>query len=250
MSMNKLGIVIIVYNIPSDIFLLQLEAIRAFCKDEDYVIEIVDNSSDLAKGRDLRYHAEEQGVNYYKTYSSSQDSSDSHTWAANFAYQRLKNRYEYMLFLDHDLFPVKPFSVEILLNGGHVMAGLGQGAKKKYMWAGLVMLANSRIDTSEVDFSTNGEFQLDTGGNLYKIIEKYGEENCVFFNESYHQNPYFNGPQYAHYAMINNEMFLHFVNASNWNRANRNTERLASLINIVKEYLDAEKNLNIHKDKH
>ena len=245
--MKKLGIVVITYNISPELLILQIACIKKFCKDE-YTIEVIDNSSDPGLAIALRYHALDNGANYYKTFATSQDGSDSHSFAANFAYQRLWDRYEFMIFLDHDCFPVKPFSVEELLDKQAIMAGIGQGARKKYIWPGMLMLANERIDTGMVDFSPNGEFQLDTGGNLYKLIEQYGEDRVVFFNETYHQNAAFTGPQYTFYAMINNEMFLHFVNASNWNRSLRNQERLASLMNIVKGYLDEEKNTDIHKD--
>lgn len=228
------GIIIVTYNIPSDVFILQINAIKKFCKD-DFTIEIIDNSSDLDIAKDIKYHAEQLDLYYVKTFANSQNGSDSHTWACNFAYQKFKEMYEYVLFLDHDCIPVVPFSVVEILNGGHVMAGLGQGAKKKYMWAGLVMISNERIDMSIVDFSTNSEFGLDTGGNLYKVIEEYGESSCIFFNEAYHQNPYFNGTEYGYYAMLNDGMFLHFVGSSNWMGKARHEERIASLINIAKE---------------
>lgn len=230
----KVGIIIIVYNLSSEIFLLQIAALRKFCKD-DFTIEVVDNSTNLEMAESIRYHAEQLKINYCKTFANSNNGSDSHTWAANFAYQKFKDTYEYVMFIDHDCIPVKEFSVVEILNGGHVMAGLGQGAKKKYMWAGMVMIANERVDKSLIDFSTNAEFGLDTGGNLYKTIEKYGEENCIFFNESYHQNQYFHGTAYNHYAMINNQMFLHFVNSSLWNPVENNEARINGLINIAKE---------------
>lgn len=230
----QLGVIVVVYNLFSEVFLLQMEALKKFCKDE-FEVEVIDNSSDFDLAEQIKYHADLMGIGYTKTFANSQNGSDSHTWAANFAYQKFKHDFKEMLFIDHDVIPVMDFSVSDILNGGHVMAGLGQGAKKKYMWAGMVMLSNERIDKSIVDFSTNQEFGLDTGGNLYKIIEKYGEENCIFFNESYHQNPYFKGVSYAHYAMINNSMFMHFVNGSAWNPVENNQERISSLINIAKE---------------
>ena len=97
------------------------------------------------------------------------------------------------------------------------------------------MLNNNAVDKDLVDFSTNSEFGLDTGGNLYLIIEKYEEISCIFFNESYHQNPDFVSKDYGHYAMINDQMFLHFVNGSNWNGKKDHQQRISSLINVVKE---------------
>lgn len=230
----KVAVVIITYNVSSRIFILQVQAIQKFCKD-DFDIQVFDNSTDQPIYEQIKYHAEQLGLNYTKTFAGGKGSSDSHAFAANFAYQQVKDKYKFVFFMDHDLIPVIEFSVIEILSGGHVMAGLGQGAKKKYMWAGAVMLANERIDTSIVDFKPSSEFNLDSGGNLYKIVDKYGDGNCIFFNEAYHQNPYFNGTEYNSFAMIKDGTFMHFTAASNWCVADRHEERMNSLINIAKE---------------
>lgn len=230
----KVAVIVITYNLSAEIFILQIKAIRKFCKD-DFVIEIFDNSSNEEKAEHIRYHAEQLEVNYYKTYSNSINSSDSHAFAAAFAYQKLKGDYSYFFFADHDLIPLQDFSVVDILSGGHVIAGLGQGAKKTYYWQGCVMFHLDGNDKDIIDFSPNGKYGLDTGGNLYKVIEKFGKENCIFFNEAYHENPYFHAIEYRHYATINNNMFLHIVNSSNWNGAERHEERINSMINVIKE---------------
>lgn len=230
----KVGIIVVVYNLSSEIFMLQVAAIRKFCKD-DFTILVVDNSTNLELAEHIRYHAEQLKVSYTKTFANSTGSSDSHTWACNFAYQKFKDKYNFLAFFDHDCIPVIPFSIVEILKGGHVMAGLGQGAKKKYMWAGMVMIAMDRVDKDLIDFGTNAEFGLDSGGNLYKTIEKFGEENCIFFNEAYHQNPYFNGKTYNHYAMLADNTFMHFVNSSLWNPVENNEGRINGLINVLKE---------------
>lgn len=230
----KVGIIIITYNISSEIFLLQIAAIKKFCTD-DFVIEIIENSSNLNITADLEYHSRELGLGYVKTFASSSNGTDSHSFAANFAFQRYKDRYEYFFYLDHDCIPVKSFSVVDILGEDKFMAGIGQGAKKKYFWPGLFMFKIDGVDKDLVDFNFNHELGLDTGGNLYKLIEEYGEDKCIFFNEAYHQNPYFNSNQYAHYATINNDMFMHFINSSNWSGVDRQEERINSLINIAKE---------------
>lgn len=231
----KVGIIIITYNLSSEIFILQIQAIRKFCKDEDYTIIVFDNSDIPTMAEDIRYHAQQLDVSYWKIQSTSRNSSDSHSWAANFAYQKIKDSYDCIFFMDHDLIPCQVFSVVEILSGGHVMACLGQGALKKYVWQGAVMINLTAIDRDIVDFSTCHEYRLDTGGKLYQIIDKYGEENCIFFNEAYHQNPYFSGNKHNSFAMINNDMFLHCVAGSNWDGNERHEERINTLINIIKE---------------
>lgn len=231
----KVAVVVVVYNLSAEIFLLQMAAIKKFCTDKDYVIHVFDNSSDPEKAEHIRYHAEQNGIDYCKIFATSNNSSDSHSWAANFAYQKLKDNYNYWFFMDHDLIPVKEYSVLDILGGGHVMAGLGQGALKTYMWQGCVMLHLEGQEKNIVDFSCNSEFGLDTGGNLYKVVESFGKESCIFFNESYHQNPYFVSNEYSSYAMIKDETFMHFVGASNWFGKDRHEERINSLINVAKQ---------------
>ncbi len=87
----KVGIVIISYNINPEIFLLQIESIKKFCTDKDYTIEIVDNSSNLDAAEAIRYHAEQAGLNYTKTFSSSINSTDSHVFAANTSFNLFKD---------------------------------------------------------------------------------------------------------------------------------------------------------------
>lgn len=230
----KVSIIIIVYNLPSEVTILQVNAIRKFCKD-DHEIFIIDNSTDKGFAEATRYHVGQLGVHYMKTNASSKNGSDSHSFAANFSFQRLQNSAPILFYLDHDCIPIRDFSCSEMLEH-KLMAGLGQQGKKTYFWQGCCMLKVSEMDKELVDFRPNAEFKLDTGGNLYKLIEKYGEDNCVFFNEAYHQNPYYNG-KYNSYAVINDSMFAHFIAASGWNEGGSNLERINSLINVVKELI-------------
>lgn len=229
------GIVIITYNIDARIFLLQTEAIKKFCKDE-YAIEVFDNSTVYDFSEGIRYHCENLGISYRKTQSASRNGSESHSFAANLSFELLKDKYTHLFYLDHDCIPAKQFSVIEIL-GIKMMAGLGQQGKKKYLWPGCVMWTNISVDKELVDFSYSHEFSLDTGGNLYKIIERYGEENILFFNEAYCELEGFTGKQ-AYYSSINNGMFIHWVNASNWEKNSNHEERINRLLNITKELID------------
>ena len=231
----KVGIVIVTYNIPAEVFLLQIEAIRKFCKD-DFEIVIIENSDNKQMSEDLKYHASVLGLQVIKTLASSGNGTESHAFAANTSYQILRDKYDHFFYIDHDCIPVKDFSVVEILTD-KVMAGLGQGTWTKYFWAGCVMWDNRSIDRSLINFSPNTRLKIDTGGELRKVIDTYGEDKCVFFNELYKQNPNFTQGMYNYYAMLNNEMFMHFVNSSNWNPVENNKDRLNSLINIAREWI-------------
>lgn len=230
--MMKKTIITITYNIPVEVFILQIEAIKKFCKDTDYDIWVVDNSFIESMADGIRYHAERLGANYIRTKASSVNGSDSHSFAANFIYQKLENQYRLFCFLDHDCIPVRDFSIEKILKF-KVAAGIGQSKSKTYFWPGCFMVDPQEI-ASDVDFSPNTSLGLDTGGETYRIIEEVGEDNVEFFDEVHHENKHFRG-KYKSYAMINKDMFIHFINGSNWNNEKLNQERLNSLINITKQ---------------
>lgn len=229
---DKLGIVVVTYNNPG-LITKQVECFNKFCKD-DFDIIIVDNSTEQKAIDAIQYYNQSLGCQYFKTNAASRNGSESHAFACNVAYNKLKDEYKYLFYIDHDNFPVKDFCVADSLKN-HVIGGLGQGKQKGYFWAGCVMFDNSLVEQSDIDFSTNKQYQLDTGGNLYKVIEKYGKDKCVFFSEAYHQNHCFTGTLYNYYSMIYNETFMHFINASNWANSEKHEERINSLLNILEK---------------
>lgn len=236
----KIGIVVITFNLDSRIFLLQMECIKRFCKDRDYTIEIVDNSDGEEFAEGIKHHAGEQSVNYRKVHSGNKDFSKSHSFAANFAYRMLKDSYDMFFYLDHDCIPVKEFSVERILEGG-IMAGVRSGLKIDYFWPGCLMWNNLQIEQELINFNPINELRADTGGELYRVIDMYGKEMCIFFDEIGCENPDFNAtPLYYFYMMIYKETFMHFLNASNWNPTEENEKRLSSLINIANNKINGE----------
>lgn len=232
---NKLAIVIVVFNI-SNLIKKQIDLIKKYCMD-DFDVMVVDNSSDSRVAEEVKLIANDLNCNYLKT-NSTGDFSQSHATACNFAYQEFKN-YKYMLFLDHDNFPVENFSVvEVMKN--KVIGGVGQCKEGVYYyWPGCVMINNELLVDDIVDFSTNSDLKLDTGGNLYTLINKYTQEKCVGFDqyEIYDTNDI----DYAFYNNIcspagaSKFTFMHFINASNWNNKKNNQKRIDGLLDILKE---------------
>ena len=231
----KTGIVIITFNIDTRIFLLQIEAIRKFCKD-DFTIVIIDNSKDKKIAEAIQYHSERLQIQYRRTISKVKDFSMSHSFAANTSYQLLRDQYDIFFYLDHDCIPVAPFSCEDIL-GEKLFAGIAQKKSKTYFWPGCFMLRNN-IEKEIVDFSPNSEFHLDTGGNLYHLIEKYGEENSVFFSESYMQIEQLSEVKLQNFFSIIHDTFWHCIGASNWFKVVYHETRINSFINAVTEKIN------------
>lgn len=233
----KIAILIITYHIDPRILIGQIQNIKKFCQDADYTIHFFDNSTDEDKAAGIKHHIIDQGCEYHRTISQTNDPSVSHSFAANFAFKTLKDRYEAIAFFDHDLIPVKPFSVQEILDG-KVMAGVTQyqGNKVFYFWPGCLFFDNTRIDKDLVDFSPNNELGTDTGGQLYLLINKYGVENLSLIDETGCLNPLLeNHPTHYFYMMLYEGTFLHFLAASGWAGEQDHEKRINSLINIVNE---------------
>jgi hypothetical protein len=233
------AIIVITFNIPASVFLLQVEAIQKLCLDK-YELVIIDNSDDSAMGATIAYHSNRLGVPYIRTNANTKDSSFSHAFAANMAYRMLQpiEKYSHMLFLDHDCIPVKPFSVPDIL-GKKYLAALAQNKCVTYPWPGCLMWDNSKIPGQDlIDFSPSRELQLDTGGELHKLVGALGRDNCYFFDEVICKNNGYQGSQYDFYNLLCSGRFMHFVNASNWNPVQDNEQRLNSLINIARGLME------------
>lgn len=226
MTGSKTGIVIITFNTPS-LILPQLESIERFCRD-DFEIIVADNSSEQSASQAIEYHA--RNHRFLRLQTQASNPSNSHASACNRAWEILKGEFDYLLFLDHDNFPFKPFSVVKML-GGKKLGGLGQEKSETYFWPGFFMAHTS---VGELDFSP--AYGLDTGGNLHKAIEGEGVENCVFFGEEHFSNTEIQPDKtpYVFYSVIANR-FMHFINASNWAGTDNNEERINSLLNILKQ---------------
>lgn len=226
----KIGICIIVFNLDARIFILQIESIKRFCKD-DYEIIVVDNSTDFGLAEKIKYHSENQNVVYRKTIPVQENPSRSHAFALNFAYEKLKDDYDQIAFFDHDLIPVKEFSVSEIL-GEKTMAGVSQGKKVKYLWPGCLFIDNLKVEKELVRFDPVQELRLDTGGEMHEMISR---ANVLYFDEVGVNNPNTNGKFYYFYITIHNGTFVHFLNSSNWRKVEGNESRINSLIDIVNE---------------
>lgn len=219
------GIIIIFYNEP-EFLIHQHRLIKQFCKDE-YEFICIDNSSDEKASDAIKYHAQGLGVRYVRSNASSRNGSDSHAFAASLSYNMFKDRFERLLYLDHDCFPVKEFSVKDILSHNNILAGIEQVRNdRKYLWPGCLAISNKvTVDWLMVR-------GLDTGGGTWKIIEQWPYA-IKYFDEKYEQNPGFTKSNYDFYSLLNEGTFMHFINGSNWAASPFNRERINSLLNLL-----------------
>ena len=224
-----LGIIIITYNCQA-LLRKQIARIGQHCRDKFEII-VIDNSTDKESIKHIKYICSLHHITLLKTDASSRNGSGSHAFAANVAWQKYGKSYSHFLFLDHDCFPIRNFSVEETLGDKYIMAGIGQDKSRKYLWPGCLMLRAGL----EVDFSPSHELGLDTGGNLYKIIEQ-APDDIIYFDEVHKENPEFTKNMYNFYSLIYDGTFMHFINSSNWSKIGHHEERLNSLLNVLDKY--------------
>lgn len=237
---NKVAVVVIAYNNPD--FIKWHESCLYEFMDDDYDLVIVDNSHDYEKSQAIKYHSKKHI--YIKTDSSSIGGSESHAFAANVSWAKLKDNYRYFLYLDHDCFLVKHISlIDELSKKGIAIGGIGQEKSKTYLWPGCLMI--DKFQTGDIDFSVSHEFKLDTGGNIYKTLDKLNPDQIQHFNEAYTQNPDFVDPPYNFYTSIYNGTFMHFINGSNWNKTEDNERRINSLFNILQNKIDESSSISL-----
>lgn len=223
----QLGVITITYNLPPEVFLLQEESLRKYCRDE-YVLVVVDNSSKEDMAEAIRYHCEIKGIEYMRTRATSENGSDSHAFALNVAHNRFVSEYDNLVYLDHDVIPFKEFSPMEMLKD-NVLCGIMQGKNKYYLWPGCIFISKEVKD--RVDFNPCNQLGLDTGGMNWRLLEEY-KGRIMEFSEEYRQNDQYGG-KYNFYTIING-MFMHFINASSWNQVEDNQTRINSLLNIYK----------------
>lgn len=248
---KNINIFIIVYN-TAQFLPKQLELMERFCVDENYTVYVVNNSpvENAEINNQIECEANKRGAVYLKTIPDAQHSnpSCSHASALNFVYREIGKNADYCLFLDHDIFPVSPFSVVEKL-GNRLMAGVEQlrlTAEKKiqYLWAGLLFVNNTTMteeDKDAVDFMPTSKYGigLDTGGGIHELISRHGEKRFLFLNEKRQPNDAVVTLQnrYSYFSMVD-DCWMHFINGSNWAKQKDEEGRLASLFAILEHRLE------------
>lgn len=261
----KIAFLTIAFNVPEFIE-HQTRCIKRFCKDKQYDILIVDNSNIETCRKNIQQQCESLDVKYFKIESNivkpkKLDSSGDHAFALRYGFNKFKDDYDYVFFLDHDIFPIKDFSVAefLKLNTENklIAAGLPQGSNKTFFWAGCFLLNMRGCDLNLIgNFSPIHALGLDTNGDSHKLLEVYEKDRFCFFNEQFIINNRFldiisnkqdevrqngggevNDP-YKEYQLIANGTFLHFRGGSNYVSCILYGERMGSLFNVLNEKIN------------
>jgi len=210
MSENKIGFVVVTYNKP-ELLDYQIKLINKNCLNTNYEINIVDNSTKPDAISEIAKICESYGVNYTKVMYQESWASVSHAKAFNHFYDNHKSEYNYLFFLDHDLFPIKNFDVIELLDDSDIAGCRNYIKGVEYMFPGCLIL--KKTDEVINFIPLHG---LDTGCQLSGFIKKHKHRFLEVDNKPIGDGKYKHTRLHGFYNIIHNETFIHFIKASNW----------------------------------
>jgi hypothetical protein len=218
------AVIIITFN--TDRFLeKQIELYNHFVGSR---IIVCDNSTDYSVSNNLRKIAVKNDIEFVKVGVLESDSSKSHGFALNTAYNLFKDQFDVIIFSDHDIFPVRSFDISDFMEYS-VLAGIIQIREKfRYFWPGFLAVNNNFVDG--IDFmpkNVNG-VNLDTGAGTWEVIQK--TEKYIELQEVYHS---YKGEQYS----VISDTFMHFVNGSNWKKDIEYEDKMAIMLEALEQRL-------------
>lgn len=146
----------------------------------DYNLFICDNSSDEKIADEIFEICKKNDIAYYKVKTSPFNNEFlSHGSALNWAYQKIiKNRKNNFIFIDCDLFPIKPFNINEFLH--YKIYGTYRKREETehwYLWPGYAYFNYEVVKDKEVDFLP----PPDAGGKMYGSICKYVDLKTLKF---------------------------------------------------------------------
>jgi hypothetical protein len=205
----------------------QLHFVRRHLRNAAFLV--ADNSTDPAARAAIAALCAEAGIAYLalppNPYRNRGHASRSHGLALNWVYRNLVRRLSPAVwgFLDHDLFPTRPFDPVERLRGqpfyGHLEVRVGG----RYLWPGYCLFARDADRDALLDFRQDWFIGLDTGGMNAAVLERRARLDSLVFADSRSIGP----DRYLAVTIDDLDWFddcIHLGNGSSWYRANGDRE--------------------------
>lgn len=229
-------LVCVTYN-NADLLPHQVDLLRKYFTTT-FNLVIADNSSDTECRNKIATYCKSENISYIPIPKNPfSTGSQSHAATVNWMMKNyiIKKRPAYFGFIDHDIFPIEPFSIENILNKQPVY-GLYQERKPLwYLWAGFCFFNFSKFDCSKMDFmpgSVNG-INLDTGGkNWAPVYSKIEKESIEFPAQTYKNLREGDVAQSDKLEIIGN--WVHSFNGSYWMKVDKKEHLLEKYLEQFK----------------
>lgn len=172
---KKLFVIVLAFNQP-ELIKLHYAAMRKFLRDEHEYF-IMDNSSDESRSREIREFCLDRHIHYVRLPKNPGiDESTNPGFAFNWIYRNLVERLKPARFgfIDSDLFPVEPVSIDPYLDDGEAWGIITERKPTLlrplrrpvwYLWLGLLFFRRERFAGRAPDFLP-GEWGIDAGGKV------------------------------------------------------------------------------------
>ena len=209
----------------------QIRLLKKNITDKDFIHIITDNSSDKKKREAIKAICDKENVPYYRLPFSwftkiDKRPSYSHGLALTWIYYNIVKKIQPIVFgfLDHDIFPIKPYSVLQKIHNQDFYGRLIDRApdnhprKLWYLWAGFCFFKFDSLKNRNINFMPCkvDNIYFDAGGsNYFSIYSKYDSEKLHIAPVV---NKYFREGKIPHSDMlqfIDND-WCHTINGSNW----------------------------------
>lgn len=226
----------------------QYKTFKKFLKREHQLI-CINNSFDKPHDKEaLRLKAEELSIPHFVPANMDPRSGGyGHQSALNWAWQKfIVHSNDINIIVDHDMFPIRDFPIDLDYDISGVMQGRGEHIK--YLHPGIMVINNTLRDKETVDFKgelIDGHY-CDSGGNWHHYMLAHPDlkikglslvniasehENMDIIPESLRAGY----EQTKPYQILENYM-IHCLDGSNWSWAeeqlfHQKKERLYSLLN-------------------
>lgn len=237
---RKVTIVTIAFN-NDKVLRHQINHMRENWQDTDIEYIVADNSPTEERQMAIRAVCEELNVSYLNLPKSPQinkiSGSYSHGAAAMWVYYNyIAKRKPYIFgFIDHDLFPIKPFSMQRKMENYSCYGYKMERGSAWYVWMGLIFFKFSFVGKFEINFLPckvdRAETYLDTGGSLwYSLYSKIDSANALCPDRI--QVPMFvNGKRHRDPVDYIDDCWMHTNNGSNW----KNIEDKHDMVKVIWE---------------
>ena len=212
---SKIHLFVIAYNNPSLIY-NQIILVNKFLVKDEYIYNVIDNSSDNLAKKEIENICLGKGINYISVPNHFlTNPSHSHGFALNFTYKTIIQRLNinFFGFLDHDIFPTKKTSLLSKVNKNAIYSLTQLRFDKKiYPWPGFCFFNAKLLPIRDLNFLPSVKFHCDTGG-LNVFDKKYFNE-AMSKNISFVKHDLSAKVQNTSYELIDD--WIHFYNGSFW----------------------------------
>lgn len=215
---------------------LQISLLKKYFKD-DFIHCVIDNSTQLSLRKEIKEVCLQHGVSYFGAPESPFLDQKSHGAAMHWAIDNVVRKFNlpFFGFLDHDIFPFKPFSLVGKFHQGiygrvvnsYIIGGYLEERTKNApywgLWAGYCFFEYSRFkrlfpwNYNFLSKHFSGGYFLDTGGGLWDSI--FSKTDYPGSLASYRQLRIDSfevvGDQNQNFEIFD-EAWIHFVSLSNW----------------------------------